>query len=74
MRLLTALCQQDVDIMVGTKPRNPAHGGIRVIDERTGDGRRAPGGERRPQLSMMRRSDHKSDMRRFCLIPGVLMS
>jgi len=28
--------------MVGTKPRNPAHGGIRVIDERTGDGRRAP--------------------------------
>jgi len=32
MRLLTALCQ-DVDTTVGTKPRNPAHGGIRVIDE-----------------------------------------
>jgi predicted XRE-type DNA-binding protein len=32
MRLLTAL-GQDVDITVRTKPRNRAHGRIRVIDE-----------------------------------------
>jgi helix-turn-helix protein len=32
MRLLTAL-GQDVDITVGAKPRNRAHGRIRVIDE-----------------------------------------
>jgi hypothetical protein len=32
MRLLTAL-GQDVDITVKAKPRNPAHGRIRVLGE-----------------------------------------